>query len=245
MLRSDKYPTTVFGWIVIIGVGVYSFVNFLGTIDFVIARSKDPGWLGDVFKLVLYPPMLIIHPLWNVALIAMGLALIYYKHKPKPQDEIAQFERTADKLYQKVSWIKKLFRKTIPHRVAPKDSSPVEPLPQRRPVGLSSPLSGPPDDPENSITLIQPRTVISSGDDSVRFPSAPPDDRDFLVGYRDETKRIDGMKPSQTACPFCGEHAWYLSRSEWVPCGGLDTRQPYTLEMWECKKCGRHQQKTV
>jgi hypothetical protein len=59
--------------------GVLSLLSVGGNIDFVISRSQEPGWVGQLMNWLIDPPSWMILPL-----IALGLTCIYWDAKRQP-----------------------------------------------------------------------------------------------------------------------------------------------------------------
>ncbi len=92
-------------------------------------------------------------------------------------------------------------------------------------------------------------------DDNARYLiHTEPDPHSGLAAYRDlqvnqaqalklwrKTARAMNADAKGQACPFCGDRAWYLINSNLV--SPFDGQPAWNQETWQCKSCGKIQQK--
>lgn len=86
-VEGMKRPTTIGGWCFAIYVVLRAIMDLLGAIDFVVERTKDPGWLSTVVRYLLEPPEWV--PLL-LGLIAIVLLLLPPTAKNGPKHSITR-----------------------------------------------------------------------------------------------------------------------------------------------------------
>jgi hypothetical protein len=95
-------------WIALLGLlplipasfkGVIALITWGGDIDFVVSRSQDPGWVGQMINWLIDPPGWAILPL-----LSLGLACIFLDSRRRLAGMFADY--TANQSYRTVKWLK-------------------------------------------------------------------------------------------------------------------------------------------
>jgi len=106
-------------WKLLIGAGLFilgpivQLLRWLGDLDFVIERTRDPSWLGEVVNIFLLPTntqALVV----TILVMVIGVAFLYWSHQSGPElafDEEFERQRISPELIEQVqthynAWLK-------------------------------------------------------------------------------------------------------------------------------------------